>query len=163
MRETNPPGLPLGCQPTTPQTSGGKKTNILKASGGYGGGVPPLPIPNREVKPARADGTAMQCGRVGHRLFSFLAARKRQRAAREEPPKDYFGGFFVLFLYVYLPINLFLSFLHAFYNNFVELLCTYSYTIILKHYGNSIVFLLFYPCNLLGLTLQQKLTTYNLL
>ena len=26
--------------------------------GGYGGGVPPLPIPNREVKPARADGTA---------------------------------------------------------------------------------------------------------
>ena len=27
-------------------------------SGGYSGGVPPLPIPNREVKPARADGTA---------------------------------------------------------------------------------------------------------
>ena len=26
--------------------------------GGYSGGVPPLPIPNREVKPARADGTA---------------------------------------------------------------------------------------------------------
>ena len=34
-------------------------------SGGYCGGVPPLPIPNREVKPACADGTAMQCGRVG--------------------------------------------------------------------------------------------------
>ena len=33
--------------------------------GGYCGGVPPLPIPNREVKPACADGTAMQCGRVG--------------------------------------------------------------------------------------------------
>ena len=38
-------------------------------SGGYSGGVPPLPIPNREVKPARADGTAMQCGRVGSRLL----------------------------------------------------------------------------------------------
>ena len=36
-------------------------------SGGYGGGVPPLPIPNREVKPARADGTAHECGRVGCR------------------------------------------------------------------------------------------------
>ena len=36
-----------------------------KTLGGYCGGVPPLPIPNREVKPACADGTAMQCGRVG--------------------------------------------------------------------------------------------------
>ena len=36
-------------------------------SGGYCSGVPPLPIPNREVKPACADGTAMQCGRVGGR------------------------------------------------------------------------------------------------
>ena len=35
--------------------------------GGYCGGVPPLPIPNREVKPACTDGTAMQCGRVGSR------------------------------------------------------------------------------------------------
>ena len=26
--------------------------------GGYSDGVPPLPIPNREVKPVRADGTA---------------------------------------------------------------------------------------------------------
>ena len=26
--------------------------------GGYGAGVPPLPIPNREVKPGSADGTA---------------------------------------------------------------------------------------------------------
>ena len=40
-------------------------------SGGDSGGVPPLPIPNREVKPACADGTAMQCGRVGNRLFSL--------------------------------------------------------------------------------------------
>ena len=35
-------------------------------SGGYCGGVPPLPIPNREVKPAGADGTAYS-GRVGRR------------------------------------------------------------------------------------------------
>ena len=43
--------------------------DVTLISGGYCGGVPPLPIPNREVKPACADGTAMQCGRVGGRLF----------------------------------------------------------------------------------------------
>ena len=32
--------------------------DVTSYSGGYSGGVPPLPIPNREVKPARADGTA---------------------------------------------------------------------------------------------------------
>ena len=31
-------------------------------SGGYSSGVPPLPIPNREVKPGRADGTAHKVG-----------------------------------------------------------------------------------------------------
>ena len=44
-----------------------KKSDQRDISGGYCGGVPPLPIPNREVKPACADGTAMQCGRVGGR------------------------------------------------------------------------------------------------
>ena len=44
-------------------------SDIKDISGGYCGGVPPLPIPNREVKPAYADGTAMQCGRVGSRLL----------------------------------------------------------------------------------------------
>ena len=39
----------------------------MKALGDYCGGVPPLPFPNREVKTASADGTAIQCGRVGHR------------------------------------------------------------------------------------------------
>ena len=39
---------------------------LERYSGGYGGGVPPLSIPNREVKPACADGTA-DCGRVGGR------------------------------------------------------------------------------------------------
>ena len=39
-------------------------------SGGYSSEVPPLPIPNREVKLTHADGTAIQCGRVGSRRFS---------------------------------------------------------------------------------------------
>ena len=44
---------------------------LQRYSGGYCSGVPPLPIPNREVKPACADGTAMHCGRVGGRpLYS---------------------------------------------------------------------------------------------
>ena len=42
---------------------------IKRYLGGYCGGVPALPIPNREVKPTCADGTAMQCGRVGSRLL----------------------------------------------------------------------------------------------
>ena len=50
-------------------------------SGGDSGGVPPLPIPNREVKPACADGTAMQCGRVGNRLFS---SRQRMESSGRE-------------------------------------------------------------------------------
>ena len=41
-----------------------------KYFGGFGPGVPPLPIPNREVKPGHADGTAPQCGRVGRRLLN---------------------------------------------------------------------------------------------
>lgn len=32
----------------------------------------PLPIPNREVKPERTDGTAMKCGRVGGCLFFLI-------------------------------------------------------------------------------------------
>ena len=46
-----------------------------KTLGGYCGGVPPLPIPNREVKPACADGTAMQCGRVGGCLLYLRSSR----------------------------------------------------------------------------------------
>ena len=47
-------------------------------SGGYCGRVPPLPIPNREVKPACADGTAMQCGRVGRRLLFITGPRVKR-------------------------------------------------------------------------------------
>ena len=55
-----------------PSIAGKRHTAIYAAernSGGFGSGVPPLPIPNREVKPGRADGTAPQCGRVGRRLL----------------------------------------------------------------------------------------------
>ena len=37
--------------------------------GGYSSEVPPLPIPNREVKLTYADGTAYLGGRIGSRLF----------------------------------------------------------------------------------------------
>ena len=37
--------------------------------GGYSGGDLPLPIPNRAVKPACADGTAPPGGRVGSCRF----------------------------------------------------------------------------------------------
>ena len=42
---------------------------IKRYSGDYSTKVPPLPIPNREVKLRHADGTA-DCGRVGSRRFS---------------------------------------------------------------------------------------------
>ena len=54
------------------ERSGRSKTEVLRINlsqvtycGGYSGGVPPHPIPNREVKPAIADGTAPPGGRVG--------------------------------------------------------------------------------------------------
>ena len=43
--------------------------------GGYSSEVPPLPIPNREVKLTNADGTAYLGGRVGSRLFKEQIAR----------------------------------------------------------------------------------------
>ena len=59
--------------------SGGVRAFRKDIYGGDSDGVPPLPIPNREVKPVIADGTAMQCGRVGSRLFSH-EGRFRQLA-----------------------------------------------------------------------------------
>ena len=55
-----------------------------RISGGYCCGVPPLPIPNREVKPARADGTAPQCGRVGRRLLQGVSPSSDSRAGTGE-------------------------------------------------------------------------------
>jgi hypothetical protein len=36
----------------------GRIVDSEKSKGGFSEGVPPLPIPNREVKPLSADGTA---------------------------------------------------------------------------------------------------------
>ena len=62
--------------------------------GGYCAGVPPLPIPNREVKPGCADGTAMQCGRVGGRLL--LRRGVQSRNARDS---------FFVYLDLFISIN----------------------------------------------------------
>ena len=64
-------------------------------SGGDSGGVPPLPIPNREVKPACADGTAMQCGRVGNCLFSVSKKKREMKSSgREILRRTFFVVFF---------------------------------------------------------------------
>ena len=49
--------------------------NLRIELGGYSGEVPPLPIPNREVKLTHADGTAYLGGRVGSRLFKSGLAK----------------------------------------------------------------------------------------
>ena len=54
-------------------------------------GCSPLPIPNREVKPLMADGTAQQCGRVGS---CHIHLKKPFRKLR---------GFFVLYQEVGIP------------------------------------------------------------
>ena len=97
--------------------------------GGYCGGVPPLPIPNREVKPTCADGTAMQCGRVGNRLLSVRASRTKV-----------FGALFVFIplipLHPFLPFYLFtflLFYLFTFlpFYLFSQYLCLFSVFILL--------------------------------
>lgn len=58
--------------------------SLFPLSGGYGGRVTPDSIPNSEVKPACADGTAgLSCGRVG-RCRSYF-----------EAPQTIFGGLFL--------------------------------------------------------------------
>ena len=47
-------------------------TTCFGRLGDYSSGVPPLPIPNREVKPTNADGTASNCGRVGNQIYLYL-------------------------------------------------------------------------------------------
>ena len=76
-----------------------KKVVRKEILGGYGGGVPPLPIPNREVKPTCADGTAMQCGRVGSRLLLT------ERVLRRKSWNSFFclnTNFYELFTNTYL-------------------------------------------------------------
>src|SRR5437899_8639247 len=57
----------------------------LQVSGGYIGGVLPVPIPNTAVKPSRADGTARPaCGRVG-RCRNFSKTPRRSSEPRGVP------------------------------------------------------------------------------
>ena len=67
-----------------------EKSQVKQRSlGGYSSEVPPLPIPNREVKLTNADGTAYLGGRVGSRLF--------------KPSPKGFGFLFVVTLLKILP------------------------------------------------------------
>ena len=66
-------------------------------SGGYCGEVPPLPIPNREVKLTCADGTAMQCGRVGSRLL----------LSKPQISKDFWGFFVFTQIFLFLTLIVF--------------------------------------------------------
>ena len=68
-------------------------------SGGYCGEVSPLPIPNREVKLTCADGTAMQCGRVGSRLL----------LSKPQISKDFWGFFVFTRIFLFLTLIVFLS------------------------------------------------------
>ena len=71
-------------------------------SGGYCGEVPPLPIPNREVKLTCADGTAMQCGRVGSRLLlSRASITKVVGAFLRLSFSERFLGFLVFIRFLY--------------------------------------------------------------
>ena len=92
-------------------------------SGGYCGEVPPLPIPNREVKLTCADGTAMQCGRVGSRLllsrasdferflrlFCFHAVLLSYRPVFSHSSSQHLYSFtflpFYFFTFIYFPVK----------------------------------------------------------
>ena len=60
-----------------PQPHGSDIMEYRVLLGGYSSEVPPLPIPNREVKLTNADGTAYLGGRVGSRLFKPSPIRAR--------------------------------------------------------------------------------------
>ena len=49
---------------------------IATNNGGYNDGDPPLPIPNREVKPISADDTAIPSGKVGSRQLIETFSQK---------------------------------------------------------------------------------------
>ena len=71
--------------------------------GGYCGEVPPLPIPNREVKLTCADGTAMQCGRVGSRLLSSEASDFERFLRLFRFPADFSFSHCFFFCFIFFP------------------------------------------------------------
>ena len=74
---------PRGSQPTRTNSPKSSVWKVVESCcdlssdirGGFSRGVPPLPIPNRAVKPARADGTDTPVGRVGRRRASGSPGR----------------------------------------------------------------------------------------
>jgi hypothetical protein len=81
-----------------PGDSRDKSSEFLgrQVSGGDIGGATPVPIPNTEVKPSRANGTArFPCGRVG-RCRSFLLKARTSHDVRAfaflRPPPDGLHG-----------------------------------------------------------------------
>ena len=56
--------------------------NIVLNPGDYSGGATPVPIPNTEVKPVRADGTAWAAVWESRSLPGFFLTRIKARGAR---------------------------------------------------------------------------------
>ena len=73
-------------------------SSLKRYLGGYSSGVPPLPIPNREVKPTRADGTALHRGRVGRRRFSREFIRMNRLSFCIYTPRKLISSGFLVFL-----------------------------------------------------------------
>ena len=122
---------------------------MKEKSGGYCGGVPPLPIPNREVKPTCADGTAQQCGRVGSRLLL------RSEALETEMSSGLFCVYPVFLLYCFRnPFGVAPVFSPCFlWNSLVFILpflCVVSVTL----------FFLFYSCSIFVLSLFYIYTVF---
>ena len=84
---------------------------IKRYSGDYSTKVPPLPIPNREVKLRHADGTA-DCGRVGSRRFI-------QNPRSGQHPGDFFV--YILLIGWYASASLWIGFPFVFL--FLSLSC----------------------------------------
>src|SRR4051812_47370358 len=63
---------------------GGRTRSVrsLTILGGHGGGETPLPIPNREVKPASADGTRRAISRESRTPPIFLREPRRRGSLR---------------------------------------------------------------------------------
>jgi hypothetical protein len=73
-----------GLEKTRPQPLAPSPKEIL---GGYAEGVTPVPIPNTEVKPLRADGTARA---------AVWESRSPPGLLQEEPATNYGCGLFAL-------------------------------------------------------------------
>src|SRR5437867_8802145 len=79
-----------------------REASVLTVSGGHGGGETPGPIPNPEVKPSSADGTALETGwesrsppdifEEGPRTRALLRLSGKVRLCRGREPTPVVGG-----------------------------------------------------------------------